>query len=67
VQQPIEHRTHRSDLAEQLAPVIGGTIGYEQRAETLVAAHSDFQQIPATIGDPAELASGPRRFAGVHR
>ena len=45
VQEPIKHGADGGDIAEQLAPVLDGTIGCEQRAETLVAAHDDLQQI----------------------
>jgi len=54
MQQTIEHGAHGSDIAQQLAPVLDGTIGGRQRAETLVAAHDDFQQI---------LGGGMREFA----
>ena len=45
MQQAIEHGADGGDIAEQLAPVLDRTVGGEQRAEALVAAHDDFQQI----------------------
>jgi len=54
MQQAVEHGTDGGDIAKQFAPVLDGTIGSEQRAETLVAAHDDFQQI---------LGGGVREFA----
>ena len=45
MQQSIEHRTHRGDIAEQFAPVVNWAVGCKQRAEAFVAAHDDFQKI----------------------
>jgi len=45
MQQPIEHRAHSGDIAEQLAPVFNRSIGGKQRAATFVAAHDDLQEI----------------------
>jgi hypothetical protein len=45
MQQAIKHGADRGDIAEQLAPVLNGTVGSEQSAETFVAAHDDFQEI----------------------
>jgi len=45
MQQPVEHRTNCGNIAEQLAPVLHGTIGCQQRAKAFIAAHDDFQQI----------------------
>lgn len=47
MEQPVEHRAHRGDIAEQLAPVLDWTVGSEQSAETLVASRDNFQQILA--------------------
>ena len=45
MKQAIEHGADGGNIAEQLSPVLDGTVGSEQRAEALVAAHDDFQQI----------------------
>src|SRR5438034_8519876 len=39
MQQAIEHGADCGDIAEQLAPVLDGTIGSQQSAEAFVAAH----------------------------
>ena len=44
VQQAIEHGGDGGAVAEQFAPVINGTIGCNQRAGALIAAHDDLQQ-----------------------
>ena len=54
MQQTIEHGADGGDIAEQLAPVLDRAVGSEQRADALVAAHDDFQQI---------LGGGVRQFA----
>ena len=45
MKQAIEHGADGGDIAEQFTPVLNGTVGGKQRAEALVAAHDDFQQI----------------------
>ena len=45
MQQAIEHGANGSHIAEQLAPVVNRSIRSQQRAESLVAAHHDLQQI----------------------
>ena len=43
MQQPVQHRTDRCGVTEQLAPVLNRTIGRQQCARSLIAAHHDFQ------------------------
>jgi len=45
VQEPIEQRGDRSGVAEQLAPVIDGSIRREQRGGALVASDDQLQEI----------------------
>src|SRR5262249_58719861 len=45
MQNAVEHSSDRGHVAEQLAPVFHGTIGRQQRAGALIAAHDDLQQI----------------------
>ena len=45
MQQSIKHGAHSGDITQQFAPVLDRTVGSQQRAETLVAAHDDFQEI----------------------
>ena len=45
MQKAVEHGADSSNVAKQFAPVFDGTIGRQQSAETLVAAHNDFEQI----------------------
>ena len=54
MEQAIEHGADGGNIAEQFAPVLDGTVGSEQRAEALVAAHDDLQQI---------LGGGVRKLA----
>ncbi len=41
----IEEGGHGGGVAEQLAPVVDGTMGREERSRAFLAAHDDFQQI----------------------
>jgi len=45
MQKAVEHGADGSHVAKQFAPVFDWTIGRQQRAKTLVAAHDDFEQI----------------------
>ena len=54
MQETIEHGANGGNIAEQRAPVFGGTIRSEQRVEALVAARNDFEYI---------LGGGVREFA----
>ena len=45
MQETIEQRGDRGRVAEQLAPVVDGSIGREQRGGALVAAHDQLQEI----------------------
>src|SRR5215471_11228608 len=44
VQQPVQHGGDGGAVAEQLAPVVDGSVRCNQRAGPLIAAHDDFQQ-----------------------
>jgi hypothetical protein len=54
MQQAVEHRADRGGVAQQFAPILDRTIGRQQRAGALVAAHDDLQQI---------FGRGERQFA----
>ena len=54
MEQPIEQRGDGGGVAEQLAPVVDGSIRSEQCRRPLVAAHDDLQEI---------LGGGVRQFA----
>jgi len=45
MQKTIQHRAHGGNISEQLAPVLDGPVGSQQRTASLVAAHDDLQQI----------------------
>jgi hypothetical protein len=45
MQQAIEHGTNGSDVAEQFTPVLDWAVRSQQRAESLVTPHHDFQEI----------------------
>ena len=54
MQQAIEHGGDGGAVAEQLAPVVHGSVRCNQRAGAFVAAHDDFQQF---------LGGGQRQLA----
>jgi hypothetical protein len=54
VKQTIEHGADGGNIAEQLAPVVDGAVGSEQRADALVTSHDDLRQI---------FGGGVRQFA----
>ena len=54
MQPSIEHGADGGHIAEQLAPVFHRAVRSQQRAESFVAVHYDFQQI---------FGSGVRQFA----
>jgi hypothetical protein len=58
MQEPIKHRTHCGDIAEQLAPVFDRTIGSKQSAETFVAAHEEMQKVRADLWQRRACAPG---------
>ena len=45
MEQPIEQRGDGGGVAEQLAPVVDGSVRRQQRRGALVAAHDELQQI----------------------
>ena len=44
MEKAIEHGADGGNIAEQLSPVLDGTVGSEQRAEALVAAHDNWEE-----------------------
>src|SRR2546430_4216037 len=45
MEESIEQRSDGGGIAEQLAPIVDGSIGRQQRGRALVTAHDDFQEI----------------------
>ena len=45
VEQAVQHGADRRHVSQQLAPVLDGTIGSQQRTGALVASHDNLQQI----------------------
>jgi hypothetical protein len=43
MQQAVQHRANRGDIAEQFAPVLHRSIRCEQRAGAFLAAHDDLE------------------------
>jgi len=54
VEEPIEHGGDGRGVAEQLAPVVDGTIGRDQRARLFVAAHDQLQQVFSGLDGEAQ-------------
>ena len=45
VEQAVQHGADRGHVSQQLAPVLHGTVGSQQRTGTLVTSHDNLQQI----------------------
>ena len=50
VEESIEHGGDGRGVAQQLAPVLDGAVGSEDRARPLVAAHDDFEEVFGGMG-----------------
>jgi hypothetical protein len=66
LEEAIEHRRDRGDVAEELAPIVDGTVGSHKSARPLVAAHDDFEEILGGSGGElahAEIVDDQQRHA----
>jgi hypothetical protein len=45
MEEPVQHGGHGGGVAEELAPVVDGTVRGDQRRRPLVAPHHDLQEI----------------------
>ena len=66
LEEPIEHGGDSGRVAEQLAPVLDGTVGGHQRAGALVPAHDDLEEVLGGGGGElahAEIVDDEQRHA----